>query len=79
MTLHHTPQEVALLNFWYEFDNTFAYDRPDDVVGAIDIVNPYDRLLPKYIEFRNDNMSQEKIRGVNSSNRTFKFLCRNMI
>lgn len=55
MSLQHSRQEIALLNFWYDFDNTFAYAKPADVSTAIDIINPYGRLISKYIEYRHES------------------------
>jgi hypothetical protein len=55
VSLEHTAEEVAFLNFWYEFDNMFTYAMPDDVKEAMDVVEPYGRLFSKYQEYRNQN------------------------
>ena len=62
MSLQHSPQEVALLNFWYEFDNTFAYAKPADVSKAIDSVDPYGRLFSKYRENRHESNYPEGLK-----------------
>jgi hypothetical protein len=55
VSLSHTSEEVAFLNFWYEFDNMFAYAMPDDIKAAMDIVEPYGRLFFKYQDYKNAN------------------------
>ena len=62
LSLQHSPREVALLNFWYEFDNTFAYAKPADVSKAIDSVDPYGRLFSKYREHRHESNYPEGLK-----------------
>jgi hypothetical protein len=39
----------AIMDFWYQFDNFFLFRRPAEITNALDVLDPYGKLLDRFL------------------------------